>query len=369
MEQDIPQSSLAVYFHIPFCLSKCHYCSFYSVPYRRTEVSEYIRLVSAETAEYLRQYPELAQADTLYFGGGTPSLLEPSQIAGLLSPFSFGADAEITLEVNPLQITPSFLEGLSQTAVNRLSIGLQSMLDTELVWLSRKHRAEQIPEKIRLVKDAGYANFSLDLMYGLPGSRVSDLDYVLDRYLELEPKHISAYLLTLDAGEQGDQQDEDLCADEYEFICGKLKAAGYIQYEISNFAQPGYESQHNLHYWKSDDYLGLGASAAGYLQGKRYTNPADIGAYRLMVEQGGIIPDPETGEHQAEDYLMMGLRLLQGIELEDFKRRFGRDIAREKRAVTERLIRLGLLRIEDGYMRLTDSALFISNAVIGEIIS
>lgn len=369
MEQDISQSPLAVYIHIPFCLSKCHYCSFFSVPYARADLAHYTDLLRQEISAYQAYSPDLRNADTLYFGGGTPSLLSAEQITDILTRFSYTEGAEITLEVNPIQITREILIQLKDTEINRLSIGLQSMRDEELVWLSRRHRSSQIPDKIMQIREAGYHNFSLDLMYGLPGATLEDLSYVVDRYLELKPAHISAYLLTLEDEDSSTQEQDDLFAAEYEMICRKLIQAGYIQYEISNFALPGYESRHNLHYWQSNDYLGLGASASGFLHGKRYTNPADLGEYEANVLAGRTIPNLEEGDHLAEDFLMMGLRLLKGIDLAYYKQRFGRDIALEKKAVIDKLTRLGLLHQENGFLRLTGEALFISNAVIGEIIN
>ena len=323
----------------------------------------------------------LQTADTIYLGGGTPSLLTAEQIKSIIGYFGYTSGSEISLEINPLQITEAYLKELSTTPLNRLSLGLQSMIDTELDWLSRKHHTAQIAHKIQLLHDYGYENFSLDLIYGLPGATLEALRYNLDQYLALAPRHISTYLLERERLERefpqslqlqteiASSEDEDeLQAQSYELIRKMLIASGYTHYEISNFALPGAESTHNLHYWHGDDYLGLGASASGFLNGLRYSNPADLEAYYHNIESGLIIPDPETGNTGANDYLMMGLRLCEGIDLKRYRSIFGRDIAHEKSEAIHILKDLGLVQIENGFLSLTAQALFISNAVIGELL-
>ena len=384
MGQDISQSTLAVYFHVPFCLQRCNYCSFYSETFSRAELERYTEYLNLEIQLYQEFRPELKNADTIYFGGGTPSLLSATQIRAILANFSYSSETEISLEINPLQITPAYLQELSQTDVNRLSIGLQSMLDEELDWLTRRHRAAQIKEKIGWLRDYGFPNFSLDLIYGLPGTNLEALSWNLERYLELEPRHISTYLLErerLDPALPGpeyrtpgalstpiDIEEDELQAQSYELIRKVLLGSGYEHYEISNFALPGSESGHNLHYWQSDDYLGLGASATGFLKGARYTNPPDLERYYHNVKTGRLIPDPEAGQNPANDYLMMGLRLLRGIDLAQYRDIFGKDLALQKADSISKLRKLGLLQIVNGYLRLSPDALFISNAVIGEML-
>ncbi|HPS38608.1 MAG TPA: radical SAM family heme chaperone HemW [Candidatus Cloacimonadota bacterium] len=370
MEQDFPQSPLGVYFHIPFCLSKCHYCSFYSVPFTQEKLKLYLELLTGEIDNYLEAYPWLKDADTLYFGGGTPSLLKGGQLKSLIERFSHAPEAEISLEVNPLQITGSFMSDLKDTGVNRLSLGLQSLNDAELIWLERRHKASQIPDKIRLLRDHGFENFSLDLIYGLPNATLQGLDDNLSRYIELKPKHISTYLLTLDDQEMiGDDERDELHARMYELIRDRLCSAGYGQYEISNFALPGYESRHNLHYWRSDDYLGLGASASGFIRGQRYQNPADMEGYESQVRGKTLIPDPEPETRLPDDFLMMGLRLLRGVSLAEYRARFGKDLILEKSREINKLTDMGLVQVDNEYISLSRKALFISNAVIGELIS
>jgi len=243
---------------------------------------------------------------------------------------SFLTNPEITLEINPIQITPDFVKDLRRTPVNRLSIGVQSTRDEALSYLGRAHKAASIPGRITLLRDHGYDNISLDLIYGLPGMGLDDLKRDMEAFLALEPEHLSCYLLTLDndselskaiaAGRSPELPDDECCAQQYELICQTLKQAGFIHYEISNFARPGYEGRHNLSYWKSMPYLALGASASGWLPPWRYSNPSSLDAYQRQIEAGELMPGAEQlSPVQSEaDEIMMGFRLLEGINLKDF---------------------------------------------------
>lgn len=306
--------------------------------------------------------------------------MSPSDIKSLCGRFDLAPEAEITLETNPLQITPDFLTELRKTPVNRLSVGLQSMSDPELVLLGRRHRAAQMPDKIRLCRDHGFDNISLDLIYGLPGSSLQSLEQSLTLFLELEPEHISSYLLTLEedsplqrrivSGEIAPLPDDDTLAAQYALIRGALGDAGYLQYEISNFARPGKESRHNLAYWRSEAWLGLGASAAGSLPPLRYTNPSSLAEYYANISGKKLFTDAEecgTGQLKA-DFLMMGLRLREGVSLEEYAARFGTGLASDKQVQIGRLTALGMLELTPERLRLTDQALFVSTAVIGELL-
>ncbi|PKN74341.1 MAG: coproporphyrinogen III oxidase [Candidatus Cloacimonetes bacterium HGW-Cloacimonetes-2] len=378
MGQDIPQSPLAVYLHIPFCLTRCGYCSFFSLPYRREAVADYHGILLQEIELYRRYNPDLVNADTIYFGGGSPSIMDASQISEICSCFTLSPQPELTLEINPIQITGAFLDELEKTPVNRLSIGLQSTRDEDLIWLQRRHRRAQIKEKIGLLQDKGWENYSLDLIYGLPGQSLSDLARVLDEYTELNPKHISTYLLNLDESCEWSHSDsarlaeynaisEDIQADAYELIREKLSNSGFIQYEISNFAFSGYESRHNLHYWKSNDYLGLGAGAWGYIDGIRYENPADLGLYEQNLRAGKLFGVQDTGNDRVNDYIMMGMRLSGGIRRDQALSKLGVDLWDLKNKQIKRLSSLGMLITDDDSIRLSPNAYFISNAVIREL--
>jgi oxygen-independent coproporphyrinogen-3 oxidase len=376
MEQDISPSPLSLYIHIPFCLSKCGYCSFFSLPYSRKAIPEYLSVLQQEKALYV----ELLERplDTLYFGGGSPSLLSYDQIISLCEGLNLNPTTEITLEINPLQINTAFLQELRKTSVNRISLGLQSMNNRDLAWLDRKHKAEQIKDKLSLCRDFGYDNISLDLMYGLPGSNLDRLKHNLDAFLDLQPEHISTYLLSLDedCARYAEEQslsalpDGESCARQYQLIRNSLLGAGFQHYEISNFARRGKASRHNLAYWQSREYLALGAAAAGWIVPCRYQNPDDLAQYYAGVHGGERFPGKQLCDsiRQREDYLMMGLRLIQGIDLHDFKQRFGHSVSTYYGKQISHLQKLGMLTLTTRRLALTPEALFISNSVIGELI-
>ncbi|HNQ44178.1 MAG TPA: radical SAM family heme chaperone HemW, partial [Candidatus Cloacimonadota bacterium] len=366
-----PVRPLGLYIHIPWCLSQCGYCDFFSLPFSRTALDEYTSYLSREKA----LYSELQESrlSTVYFGGGTPSLLSRKQINIILDGLSLTPDAEITLEINPLQITESYVEELQTTAVNRLSLGVQSMHDDELVWLTRRHKAESLKPRLKLLVERGYTNLSADLIYGLPRGNVDRLRQNLDKYLELPLQHISCYLLELHensvlATQASLLPDEEVQADMYGIICNFLQENGFEQYEISNFCRPGQASRHNLLYWHCDDCLALGASACGNYHGIRYANPADLQKYYQNVDTGIRFPDSDEGANVVQDYIMMNLRLREGLSLQEYSRRFGGDFRSGREQSIARLVDLGLLEVDADRIRLSPEALFISNHVIGELL-
>ncbi|HOH97699.1 MAG TPA: radical SAM family heme chaperone HemW [Candidatus Cloacimonadota bacterium] len=371
MGKDLPLRPLGLYIHIPWCLSKCGYCDFFSLPYSRKAIAEYASYLIREKA----LYPELYQATlhSVYFGGGTPSLLSAEQINTILDGLPLAEDTEITMEINPLQITKEYITDLKTTPVNRLSLGIQSLHNDELIWLSRKHKAEQIRAKLDLLTNHGYTNLSADLIYGLPGSRVDKLKQNLDRYLVLPLKHISCYLLELHDGCQfaalaDSLPDADTQAELYATICSILTASGFEQYEISNFSRPGYESRHNLLYWHCNDCLALGASACGNYQDARYINPANLEQYYQNVTHRIRMPESDGGINVRQDYIMMNMRLIKGMSLSAYAQRFGNDFVIGRKEKIDWLCSLGLLEVDEQFIRLSRSALFISNMVIGELL-
>ncbi len=380
MEQDISSRQIAVYLHIPFCLTHCGYCTFFSVPYSKSSLELYLQYLHKEIDLFFQYHPDLAYAKSIYFGGGTPSLLRAEDIAELCARFNFAEEAEITLEINPLQITKNYLSALKNTPVNRLSIGIQSMDNEELNLLDRKHKAEQIKDKIELCRQFGFNNISLDLIYGLPCSSLNKLKDNLIQFLYLKPEHISCYLLTLDSdtplaakikkGKVPPLPEDSLLAEEYELICSELDRAGYEQYEISNFCLPGKQSKHNLCYWKSEPYLGLGASAAGFLPPYRYTNPSNLYDYYDHLDKGLIMPEAEScsSKQMIADFIMMGLRLTEGIDLNELKNHFNYDLEEDKGLQLEKLYSLGMIEKNGSYLSLSTKALFVSNTIIGELI-
>lgn len=371
MEQNLQTRPLGLYLHIPWCLSHCRYCNFFTLKYGRKAAEAYYRLLLSEKELYLAHgFKELS---TIYFGGGTPSLLSAEQISELIAGLPLTPDVEITLELNPIQISPDFLQKLSSTPINRLSLGLQSMLEHELSYLDRQHKASDIPAKIKLLREFGYKNISADLIYGLPDSTLESVKQNLNLFLALPLEHISCYLLEIHDDSELIQDrkripSDELLAVQYHTIRRTIQTAGFEQYEISNFARPGYQSRHNLLYWQGDDYLAWGASACGYFQGLRYQNPADLDSYQAMLESGKIFGRADPQADAEADYIMMALRLLQGMDLATFKSRFGHDFVQGREVKLAQLSKLGLIEPQAGHIRLTPQALFISNAVIAELL-
>lgn len=375
MEQDFPSPSLSLYVHIPFCLSRCGYCSFFSLPYSRTALKEYLGYLSREKELYADLLSQ--PLSSVYLGGGTPSLLSANEINELMKGLLPSPEAEITLETNPMQLTNKFLADLKTTAVNRLSIGLQSMDDKELAWLGRRHKASEMADKLKLCREFGYENYSLDFIYGLPlGIGSMSMQDNLQYILELNPKHLSCYLLSLEedcvlySQNPSLPEDEEL-AEQYEGIRQTLTQGSFEHYEISNFARAGYESKHNLGYWKGKDYLALGASAAGWVKPFRFANPADVSNYYQNIEQGIRFPDAEicSPEQEQKDWLMMGLRLTEGVSLIEFKGKFGSELESLYGDKITKLIGMDMLSLKDSRLALTEQAYFVSTSVIGELLS
>ncbi len=362
-----------VYIHIPFCLTKCGYCSFYSVPFSMSALSSYVHTLINEIRCF-RQSFDFA-ADTVYFGGGTPSLLSADQISQILELLEPMPDAEITLEANPIQITGDWVKSLSKTKVNRLSLGVQSLNNDHLKALGRKHTAESVPDRIKLCRDFGFDNLSLDLIYGLPHFTHYDLEKDLAGYLALQPEHISTYLLSID--EQAEFKhwkailpDGETAEKQYTAICNALTGNGFEQYEISNFTKPGFQSRHNLHYWLDDDYIGLGAGASGFIQKQRYRKPEDLCEWEYSVQRQDILHETETETpvQQKADFIIMQLRLTRGLELRAYRERFGSDFLADFNEAIERFIGTGYLEAVNGYVRFTPKARFVSNRILQEFV-
>jgi len=362
-----------VYLHVPFCLSKCGYCNFYSVPYSVAALNSYVETLIREIECFRQAYD--FEADSVYFGGGTPSLLKAEQINALTNLLNILPDAEITLEANPIQITGDWIKALNKTKVNRLSLGVQSLHNDHLAALGRRHSAESIPDRIRLCRENGYDNISLDLMYGLPSFSEYNLEDDLEKYLKLSPEHISTYLLSIEDNVPFRHwkellPDDNYAERQYQTICDTLSEAGFEHYEISNFALPGRQSRHNLRYWLDEDYIGLGASASGFIQQQRYTKPDDIEIWQYAVERKDILyqKDPETKHQQKANFIIMQLRLVRGLDLKAYQQRFGTDFISDYNETVERFVGSGHLEMTNGFIRLTPNAWFVSNTILREFV-
>ena len=298
-----------LYIHIPFCVTKCAYCDFYSINYNRNIVSEYVE----EICKRLNKIDYVF--NTVYFGGGTPSVIGADNLSKILSHIKYKNDAEITVEVNPKSYKSDFFETLYKNGFNRISIGMQSAVDSELETLTRNHKFNDVKNTIIQARDAGFNNISIDVMLGTSGQTIESLKYTLEKCVELNPEHLSCYMLKIEEGTPYSKMslslpDEDIVSDMYLYMCDYLNKNGYSQYEISNFSKPDKQSRHNLLYWNCEEYLGIGPGAHSFIDGKRYYYPNDInyflnGTEMIFSEAGGDL----------YDYIMLGLRLKDGINI------------------------------------------------------
>lgn len=365
-------SGLGLYIHIPFCVRKCAYCDFYSMPLENTLAERYVNKILNELNRWggILGYPP---ADTLYFGGGTPSLLETDKIKAIIDKskdlFSL-KNAEITMEVNPAENLKEYLFKVCEAGVNRLSIGLQTVNEEELKILSRRHTAREVITCVNNARAAGINNISLDIMLGIPGQTKESLKKTVDFILEREPEHISAYLLSLEKGtplyknkDSLNIPDDDEAGELYLYACELFKKAGYERYEISNFAKGNNVSKHNIKYWTGDNYLGLGPAAHSFVNGKRFYYSRDINAYLLDPKE---IPDGEGGT--AEERLMLRLRLSIGLSLKSFANEFPNILDQNKinrlAKKAELFAKGGLVTFDGDVISLTDEGALVSNSVI-----
>lgn len=371
MEQNLPHGPLGLYIHIPWCLTRCPYCAFFALPFNRSDFEHYLVVLNAEKQLYL---PRIKRPLTsVYFGGGTPSLLSASQINHILSDLPLSEHAEITLEINPIQLSPKYVQALCGTRVNRVSLGTQSMDDEELKLLGRRHKAADIEPGIRLLQEYRFRNISVDFMYGMPHSTEASVEANLEQMLRLPVQHLSCYLLEIYENTPFKKYlkkipKDQVLADQYHLILRMAESAGFRQYEISNFALPGYQSKHNMLYWNRDDYLAWGAGATGYYEMIKYFNPPDLPQYERDVASGKLFPNGlKNSEDDDEwDYVMMRLRLSEGIRFADYKKRFGMEFGREQ--AIAKLQDSGLLIADSEGIRISRYGLFVSNYVISELL-
>lgn len=363
-----------VYLHIPFCKSRCSYCDFATDVYRNAETVD--RYVNALVKEIEGFTGGEIEADTVYFGGGTPSLLSPSQVEKILAAvgkkFSIAPSAEITMEMNPATVTPETLYCYRSTGINRASFGVQTFDDTELKRLARGHTAQDARDTCRLLRAAGFSNTSFDLIAGLPGQTLADWERNLDEALTLSPEHLSLYLLEIHEGTPLAEQirsrrqpmpDEALAAEMYELMMDKTAAAGYRQYEISNFARSGYESGHNSKYWLLEPVYAFGVSAHSFDGAHRYANERVTSAYVNLIEKLGSAENFRETTDIASEFAFLGLRMTDGINLTEYKRRFGIDLMRKYTGELERLSDAGLIETAGDNLRLTRKGMLYSNEV------
>ena len=370
-----------VYVHIPFCRQKCFYCDFPSFAGRESLMAEYTQALCREIAVQgsLLREKKLGPPATIYIGGGTPTALPLALLEKILTALqsAFGTPAEFTLEANPGTIVPGLFPLLRSRGVNRLSLGVQSFDDALLQRIGRIHRAADARQAVQDAQAAGFANISLDLMYGLPGQSMELLAGSVEQALALGVQHISIYGLQVEEGTVFARQQQagtlELPSEEeaeamYDYMTAELPRCGYQRYEISNFARPGYESRHNLGYWQDVPYLGLGAAAHSYWQGQRRENTADIAGYIRQVMAGespSREEEPATRSIQLEEFCFLALRTVRGIDRAAFQAKFGCTLESVYAAVLQDMQAKGLLVVDEAGARLTERGMKYGNVVFG----
>jgi oxygen-independent coproporphyrinogen III oxidase len=408
-----------IYIHVPFCERKCTYCNFNTTDFFNELADRYIQAVVQEVnywgqklkgdASILEPFPGQSNTilltpdstierlpstlptrqnlavDTIFFGGGTPSIVEAGQLAEIIEAcrrnFALAAEAEITIEINPATLTREKLEGWRQAGINRASVGVQSFIDTELVALSRTHNTQQARRTVEALREAEFDNISLDLIAGLPGQTKEDWRFNLHEALTIRPEHLSLYLLEVKEGTQlygqikrglRPQPDDDLAAEMYEMICQATEKAGYEHYEISNFAlaaagqKKSLWAQHNLKYWTDAPFYGLGCGAHSYDGRMRWVNTLKTENYIEQVSRQGHAIDERRqldDTERATEAIFMALRLREGIEFRAFQAAYGLDILQQYGTELERLGEAGLVEITDDRLRLTARGRLLSNEV------
>ena len=361
---------IGVYIHIPFCEKKCNYCDFYSVCPEENIRQGYIERLCEEMEKWgaLTARP----IDTLYIGGGTPSLLTPKELEMIFSAvkksFILADDAEITCEVNPADNILEFLSTAKRLGVNRISIGVQSADDHELEILGRRHSFSDAVNSVDIARSIGFKNISADLMLGLPDSNILTLQKSIDALLDLNVEHISAYILKIEEGTPFSAMplnipDDDGIADQYLSLCKSLKSRGFLHYEISNFAKEGFQSRHNNKYWLCEEYIGIGPAAHSFFGGKRFFYERDLNSF---LKKPKITEDGEGGS--AEEFIMLSLRLKRGLVFRELERRFNITFCAETMTTIKNLEKNGLCTVTDTSVSLTDEGMLVSNSVINIIL-
>ncbi len=366
-----------LYVHIPYCRSKCSYCDFCSLPRGGLSVpDEYVSALVEEIGGYGRD--ERIALSTIYFGGGTPSLLEPYQLERIMDAirdsFRVLDSAEITSEANPGTLSEEKARTLMHLGFNRISLGLQSIHEKELKTLGRIHSYDDFLSCFSMLRRVGFSNISVDLMYGIPYQTLDSFRSTLETVTALSPEHISAYGLILEEGTPLFDRasslpipDDDAECDMYELCCRVLSEHGYTHYEISNYAVEGMESRHNLIYWHTDQYIGVGASAHSFYLGERFFNTSDVERYIASP----LLHFSECAESDTErlcEYIMLALRLREGISLPDFEARFGVSFTAGRMPKLMRFCELGLMTLTDDRVALTERGFYLSNSLLSEII-
>ncbi|MEZ2658841.1 radical SAM family heme chaperone HemW [Aneurinibacillus aneurinilyticus] len=375
----------AVYIHIPFCTNKCYYCDFNSYVTKNPQlVWDYLDVLNKEMEETVRYFPP-EEIRTIFVGGGTPTFLDPKQMAYFLEMVhrhfpKRSADLEFTMEANPGTTDMEKLSIMREGGVNRISFGVQSFNDDLLKRIGRIHDSEQVLRSLENAKKTGFENISIDLIFGLPDQTVVHFQDTLDKAFGLELPHFSSYSLKVEENTlfhtlyEKDQlplptEDEEVIM--YERLMEQMAKHGYRQYEISNFARPGFESRHNMTYWRNESYYGIGAGAHGYVNGERHVNAGPLAQYMQLTGEKGL-PRVEqfivSRAEQMEDHMIMGLRMMEGVSANDFRHRYGITLQEQFSPVIGELIALGLLAWSGERLHLTHRGIPLGNEVFARFL-
>ncbi|PPA71466.1 radical SAM family heme chaperone HemW [Jeotgalibacillus proteolyticus] len=367
----------AAYIHIPFCHHICHYCDFNKVFMKNQPVDLYIEKLIDEMK--LRLSDSQEKFTTIFVGGGTPTALSAAQLeqlcSGIKAVLPFSDSVEYTFEANPGDLSKDKIDVLLRYGVNRLSFGVQSFTDELLKRIGRNHRSEDVYRSIREAREAGFSNISIDLIYSLPTQTLDDFEDTIDKALELNLPHYSGYSLIVEPKtvfynllRKGKLPlpGEETEARMYEMLMDKMKSAGYGQYEISNFAKPGFESKHNIVYWDNSEYFGFGAGAHGYVDGVRYSNIGPVGKYMEPIgrKEYPTLSANEVAENEKmEEEMFLGLRKTEGVSLSRFEKRYNKNLLELFSGSVEEMKAKGLLQVHGDYIRLTHKGRFLGNEV------
>jgi len=369
-----------IYIHIPFCKKLCSYCDFYHI-ITQSETRSFTDALIREAASR-REYLGNKSVSTIYIGGGTPSVLTPEEIRTILESirklYRVDENPEITIELNPDDIDENYLQGLKDSSVNRISLGIQSWRDADLKLMNRRHNASQAADALEQTLKAGFGNVTIDLIYGIPGMTTADWSSNLDISFSYDIKHLSAYHLTIEPGtvfgkmkEKGllSEIDEEESSAQFHILIEKSESEGYLHYEISNFGKPGYFSVHNSNYWKQIDYLGLGPSAHSFNGYSRQWNARDVKRYIKAISSGSQFFEREELDKRTRfnEYIMTSLRTMWGIDLEYIERVFDKEGYDYIVNLSGKLIDYGLMKQENKTLVLTNQGKMISDNIISEL--
>ena len=374
-------NEIGIYVHIPFCKQKCYYCDFVSYCNKDDKIEPYIKTSIKE----IEMQNIKSNINTLYIGGGTPSYIDSKYITEIMDKIkkkNVIENVEITIEVNPGTVTKGKLEDYKNSGINRLSIGLQTATNKLLKQIGRIHNYEEFLETYKIAREVGFNNINVDLILGLPNQRIQDLKNSLDEVIKLSPEHISVYSLIIEDGtpiktqiENGKLQlpDEETERNMYWYVKNTLELNGYKHYEISNFAKNGYESKHNMNCWNQDEYIGFGISAHSYRNITRYSNTDNINEYIRNIksnspEKNRIIHEVQKLEDTEKEFMLLGLRKIDGVSISEFKDRFGDNPIYLYRNELKKLSDENLIKVDENNIKLTNKGIDLANIVWEEFV-